>query len=69
MLPDALQYSKVRAMKLTYVLISLSVITGFSLCVRYSLEQGDQTSLWVGLLMLTAVPAALYMMRESLEDL
>ena len=59
----------VRAMKITYVLIALSAITGFALCVLYSLKQGDQISLWGGLLLLTATPAALYMMRESLEDL
>lgn len=59
----------VQAMKITYVLISLSVITGFSLCVLYSLGQGDQTILWGGLLMLTVVPVTFYMMRESLEDL
>ena len=56
-------------MKITYVLIALSVITGFALCVLYSLKQGDQISLWGGLLLLTATPAALYIMRESLEDL
>lgn len=56
-------------MKITYVLIALSIVTGFALCVRYSIEQGDQTSLWGGLLMLTAVPVALYVMRESLDKL
>ncbi len=56
-------------MKITYVLISLSIVTGFALCVRYSLEQGDQTSLWGGLLMLTAVPVSLYSIRDSLDKL
>ena len=56
-------------MKITYALTALSAITGFALCIHYSLEQGDQTNLWVGLLMITAVPVALYMLRESFEKL
>lgn len=56
-------------MRITYVLISLSIVTGFALCVRYSIEQGDQTSLWGGLLMLAAVPVALYSLRNSLDEL
>lgn len=56
-------------MKTTYMLIALSIVTGFVLCVLYSLEQGDQTPLWVGLLMLTVVPVALYAVRDSFDRL
>lgn len=52
-------------MKITYLLIALSIVTGFALCALYSLWQGDQTPLWGGLLMLTVVPVALYALRDS----
>lgn len=55
-------------MKITYAFIALSVITGFALCIRYSLEQVDQTGLWGGVLLLTAVPVALYGMYGSKDD-
>ena len=56
-------------MKITYALMVLSIATGFALCVLYSLEQGDQTALWCGLLMMTVVPVALYALQDSLSGL
>ena len=55
-------------MKTKYVLIALSVIIGFALCLKYSLDQVSQDDLWWGLLMLTVNPAALYVVCGSLED-
>ena len=51
-----------------YILMALSVVVGFAMCIRYSLLQDNQDDLWLGLLMITAVPVGLYMVCDSWSD-
>ena len=53
---------------LKYILPAISIIIGMVLCLDYSLNQGDQASLWGGILMIAAMSMALYAAFDCREE-
>lgn len=54
---------------LKYILPASSIVIGMVLCIDYSLTQGDQATLWGGILMITAVSMALYAAVDYRDEL
>ena len=56
-----------RTTYLKYILLAISIVVGMTMCVAYSLGQGDPAMLWGGLLLITEVPMALYVVFDDSE--